>query len=183
MGIINSDILIEGKHAQIISELNKNKLFDNNADCFVEAFFLGLYHGEKKEIDLLDSLEVQISRTYFQRRDELERMMFTYLQLEKTYQQEHLDVKDVYLIDQDTPNEVLKEMLDDIKGYALHGIELLGEKHKAVIGNVNELAALDSIIDNEILSSEKIRERVIEDEVNLFFKSFEDDEIDSILMS
>lgn len=181
MSIITSDFIITGKHSYILNQLVSKKVFKSNAEGFVEAFFIGIYHGKKAEIDEGKGKKSEVSRLYLQNRSDLEKIMFTFIQLEKIYQKEAIDIKDVYLFGYDLPDYDAKSLINDMKSYALYGLEVLEKRYKDAFGNVDNERMVDLIINKQLLNEAQLKHQTLSDEKDLFYKSFIDEEINAII--
>lgn len=172
MTLIKSDIKIYGQHGKILRILQENGIFDSFAEGFVEAVLIGIYHGKKSEPDGSKGNEVSISRVYFSKRNDLEIILFTYIQLEKVYQEKELSAQKVFMYEEE--DEEAESLIIDLIEYALYGIEKLGEKFADFLTGVPKEYIIDEIIDERFLNEESLVEKAKNDEKNLFYKSYDD---------
>ncbi|MDE1550020.1 hypothetical protein [Jeotgalibaca caeni] len=178
MAIIVSDIIINGKHASIARSLIDNDLYQNGAELFVEAALLGIYYGRQGEVDATTQDRLQVSRTYFDRRTQLENILFIFLQHEKVYQRRALSAAEVFNINENTLE--LKPLVEELKAHALFGIEKLGERYSKLLIKVKPENVVDVLLDQEKISPEEIATKVTEDEKH-FVKPQLDEEIEAII--
>lgn len=178
MAIIVSDIILNGKHAGIARSLLDNGLYQNGAELFVEAALMGIYYGRKGEVDVSTQDRIEISRTYFDRRTQLETVLFTFLQHEKVYQKRALSAAEVFNINESTIE--LKPLVEELKAHALFGIEKLSEIYSKLLVRVNSEIVIDVLLDQEVLASDKIAAKVREEEKD-FMSIQVDEEVETII--
>lgn len=176
MAIIKSDILIYGKHGKILRSLVETGLFDSGAEGFVVAAVTGLYHGNKSEPENTQDDEIQISRVYFQKRNGLENVLFTYLQHEKVYQKRPLTATEVFLYEDNVDEDT--NLLEELKSYALYGLELLNTEYESIIGLSELEDVVEVIVDRNLKTKDELINSVEnDDDKGIFYKSFEDKEV------
>lgn len=178
MALISSDIVLNGKHASIARALIENSVYQSGADLFVEAALTGIYFGKKSEIDLEINDRLEVSRTYFQRRSQLENILFIFLQHEKVYQGRALTAAQVFNIDDSTVET--KTLLEEIKAHALYGIEKIGKNYSTLLEKTSKELVIDVLLDENLTAPKLLSEKVEEDK-KIFLKQETDEEIDDIL--
>ena len=74
-----------------------------------------------------------------------------------------------------------------MKEYALYGLEVLSEDYQSILATTSTETVIQEIIDNELFTHEQLQAQVIEDEKDIFYKSFDDkdlsDELNEIMSS
>lgn len=180
MALITSDIVLTGKHASIARALTSNSIYQSGAELFTEGALLGIYLGKKSEVDISsqDKIEVTISRTYFQKRNQLEEILFVFLQHEKVYQGRSLRVPEVFNFEIGSPETKL--LLEEIKAHALYGIEQIGSEYSSLLNKVSNEIIIDKFLDQELVSPNKLAVKV-ENDKHLYFKQETDPEIEAFL--
>lgn len=185
MAFIRSDIMLYGKHGNILRSLTENGIFTSGADGFVKSALVGIYHGKKSEPENTQENKIEISRTYFDKRQSTEDILFTFLQHEKVYQKKPLKATEVFLYDESPDDD--NQLIDELKEYALYGLEVLSDYYQSVLATTSTETVIQEIIDNELFTNEQLQNQVIEDEKDLFYKSFDDkglsDELNEIMSS
>ena len=154
MAIINSDIIIRGKHARIVNCLIENKVYNEGFEVFIDSCFLGLYHGQRSDIDTSSNDKVEISRTIWERRRELENSLFVFLQHEKYLQHQPLDTAEVFNMNLNTVDT--KTLLEELKEYAYFGIEKLEEMFNQLGSNTTVDSLIQFSEENIMKTTEEI---------------------------
>lgn len=178
MGILISDIIIRGKHAEIVKRFVEIGLFENNVDVFAYASMLGMYYGEKSEADDSGDAKIEVSRYLSNKRAELENILFVYLQHEKVFQHQPLSVPEVFNLKLESTNT--KALIDDLKLYAYFGIEKLEEMYDEIIAKKDKDEFIQVSIDKYIHSKSELIEQVKND-YSSFYNTEDDPDIISIL--
>lgn len=176
MAFIRSDIVFFGKHGEILRTLTENRIFSSGADGFVKSALLGLYHGKKSEAESSTDSKIEISRTYFDKRQNIEDLMFIFLQHEKLYQKKPLKVSEVFLYE-DSVEDDNDNLIEEIKEYALYGLEMFAEKYQDMLTDPTPERVIEEIIDINLSTTEQLKNQVINDEQGLFYKTFDDKDI------
>ena len=176
MAYIRSDIVFFGRHGEILRTLTENRIFSSGADGFVKSALLGLYHGKKSEAETSVENKIEISRTYFYKRQNIDDLMFIFLQHEKLYQKKPLKVSEVFLYE-DSSDDDNNYLFEEIKEYALYGLEVFAQKYKDLITNPSIERVIEEVIDINLLTTEQLKKQVINDEQGLFYKTFDDKDI------
>ena len=63
MAFIRSDIVLYGKHGNILRTLTENGIFTSGADGFVKSALVGLYHGKKSEPENTQENKIEIDES------------------------------------------------------------------------------------------------------------------------
>lgn len=186
MTIISSDLKFHGKHGQIIKKLVERKLYSSHSEVFIESSLIGLYYGKKSEHDSFekDNDFANVSRTVFSNNPEIEKIMFTFLQMEKKFQQNPVDSKGIFLYEDNNDSNDLQE---ELVSYALFGIEFLDKKHSSTVDNNRLKDTFDNLYNTDFQTEKELKNKVDEDQ-EVFYKSFDEmivqeemDEIDKII--
>lgn len=154
------DIIILGKHARIMNKLRTLNLYDNYASIYENACLVGLLYGKKSEQFKekkykKEEDEAQVTRTYFQRRPDHERILLTMLQQEKFFEGEPLVVNQIFntegLDDKET-----NELHDELKKYALYGLEIMGDEYSEIENTLEQDAIIQFQNDRSLKNIKEI---------------------------
>lgn len=179
MAFIRSDFDLYGKHGRILRSLVDKNIFTSGADGFVKSALLGIYHGKKAEPEISQENKIEVSRVYFESRQNIVDILFTFLQHEKVYQKKPLTTSEVFSYEEN-PNDY-NQLIQDLKEYALYGLEVFDEKYQNIIDNASTEIVIEEIIDMDLLTTNELKKQVIKDEQELFVKTFEDKDINDEL--
>lgn len=171
MTIITTDLKFYGKHGRIIRKLVENNIYSSNSDVFFDASLLGIYSGRKSETEASNSDEAQVSRTVFSKNPTIESILFTFLQMEKKFQQKPVETKEIFLYEDN--NDDPKQLLEELIPYSLYGVELLGEKYSSVINSTTSNNPVDDLYKEEFLDTNYLMDKVQKDKKD-FYKSYDD---------
>lgn len=158
MAIITSDIIIKGRHATIVNNLIYNKVYREGYEVFIDACLLGIYHGKRSEMDTSTNDVVNISRTIWDKRADLENSLFVFLQHEKVLNNQPLETAEVFNINLNSVDE--RELLQELKEYAYYGIEQLAEEYSALGNDFKNDMLIQHVEENMLEREDEINKRV-----------------------
>ncbi|MDW3898678.1 hypothetical protein [Staphylococcus saprophyticus] len=161
---MSSDIILEGKHSQIIYSLNEKGLFNKkngSAELFFFAVLKGMYLGEEGELDTGGN-PINISRVYL---DNSKRSNFKYLlnvfeNLEKKFNGIDLTMNQIFL---DSSGTYDSNKFQTIKNHGYAGLEKLHEEF-LVENKINDSLDVIAVIEQDLLTANELEDIEIKQE-------------------
>lgn len=122
---MKSDIVIEGKNAEIFKKLIAKDFYQSNTDIFFDSLMLGLLYGKKGDITIGDE-RVEITRTWLNNpiRSNFRTLISTFINLELHHQGEPLKMQEIFLDELGTNSSEKAKLMRD---FASFGIKKLDE--------------------------------------------------------
>ncbi|WP_368644723.1 hypothetical protein AB4027_06340 [Alkalibacterium putridalgicola] len=181
MSIINTDIIIRGKHASIVNYLIDNNVYKEGYEVFIDACLLGIYHGTRSQMDTSSNDKVEISRTIWGKRADLENSLFVFLQHEKVLKNQPIETAEVFNMSLNSIDT--RELLQELKEYAYYGIELLNKDYTGLDSGFSIDNLIQYAEDNLLETEEDIKLNVDQHLSEIKTDIDDQEEVESILNS